>query len=139
MNDKIRVLIVEPNIEPYQLKVDNTLKSLQHIVGGYIEVLQLEPTVDIICNEEGKVYHLPLNRVTEFDVIAGTFLIAGHKNEDSISLSRKQIKKYKEVFKLAKHKKYIKCLIQNIRSNKFVNDIEKYGMKRAIIRKLKEG
>ena len=139
MNDRIRVLIVEPNIEPYQLKVDNTLKSLQHIVGGYIEVLQLEPNVDLICNEEGKMTTLPLNRVTEYDVIAGTFLVAGQKDEEVISLSRKQIKKYKKVFKLSKHKKYIRCLIQNIRSNKFVNDIDKYGMERAIIRKMKEG
>ena len=139
MNNKIRVLIVEPNIEPYQLKVDNTLKSLQHIVGGYIEVLQLEPTVDIICNDEGKIIPLPLNRFTELDVIAGTFLVAGHKNEETISLSRKQIKKYTEVFKLAKHKRYMRCLIQNIRDDKFLNDIKKYGMGRAIIKKLKEG
>ena len=91
--NKIRVLIVEPNKEPYQKKIEHTLKNLQNIVNGYIEILQLEHNVDIICNEEGKINGLPLNKVVDYDIIAGTFIIAGHKDSETISLSRKQIKK----------------------------------------------
>ena len=40
MSNKIRILIVEPNKEPYQKKIQNTLKDLQNIVNGYIEVTQ---------------------------------------------------------------------------------------------------
>ena len=88
---KIRVLIVEPNKEPYQAKIEHTLKNLQNVVDGYIEILELEHNVDLICNEEGKINNLLLNRVVDYDIIAGTFIIAGHKDSESISLSRKEI------------------------------------------------
>ena len=50
---KIRVLIVEPNKEPRQVRIEHTLKNLQKIVGGLIEFVELEHNVDLICNEEG--------------------------------------------------------------------------------------
>lgn len=138
MSNKIRILIVEPNKEPYQKKIQNTLKDLQNIVNGYIEVLQLEHNVDIICNEEGKINGLPLNKVVDYDIIAGTFIIAGHKDSETISLSRKQIKKYKEMFKLSKHNQYINYLFRHSRNEKFINDVNKLGILKAIERNIKK-
>ena len=51
--NKIRVLIVEANKEPYQIRIEHTLKNLQRIVGGYIEILQLDYNTDLVCNDEG--------------------------------------------------------------------------------------
>lgn len=79
--DKIRILVIEPYKEPYQLKVEHTLKNLQNIVGGLIEYIELEHNVDLICNEEGKILGLPLNRKVGYDVICGTFFIAGNTKE----------------------------------------------------------
>jgi len=138
LSNKIRILIVEPNKEPYQKKIQNTLKDLQNIVNGYIEVLQLEHNVDIICNEEGKINGLPLNKVVDYDIIAGTFIIAGHKDSETISLSRKQIKKYKEMFKLSKHNQYINYLFRHSRNEKFINDVNKLGILKAIERNIKK-
>ena len=59
---KIRVLIVEPNKEPYQKRINHTLEDMQNVVGGLIEFVELEHNVDLICNEEGKIYNLPMNR-----------------------------------------------------------------------------
>ena len=97
---KIRVLIVEPNEEPRQARIEHTLHDLQSIVGGLIEYVELEYNVDLICNEEGKLNNLELNRSITNDIIAGTFIVAGQHDGDTISLSRKQIKKYKKRFKL---------------------------------------
>lgn len=97
---KIRILIVEPNKEPRQVKVEHTVQNLQNIVGGLIEIVELEHNVDLICNEEGKLRSLELNRAITNDIIAGTFFIAGQHKGETISLSRKQIKKYKKRFKL---------------------------------------
>ena len=58
---KIRVLIVEPNKEPRQVRIEHTLKNLQKIVGGLIEFVELEHNVDLICNEEGKLLNLELD------------------------------------------------------------------------------
>lgn len=110
--EKIRVLIVEPNKEPYQARIKKGLEEKQKIVGGLIEFVELEHNVDLICNEEGKILNLEMNRVIENDIICGTFIIAGQHEGETISLSRKQIKKYKRVFKLGTDKAIIKFLEQ---------------------------
>ena len=73
--NKIRILVVAPNEEPHQLKILHTLKEMQKVVGGLIEYVELEHNVDLICNEEGKLLNLELNRLIGNDVIAGTFFI----------------------------------------------------------------
>lgn len=98
----INVLIVEPNELPYEKEIPNTLEAKQEIVGGYIECTSLldDDSVSIICNEEGKINGLPLNRCIGHDIIAGTFIIAGddYENGEFKSLTDEQIKKYKERF-----------------------------------------
>lgn len=130
--NKIRVLIVEPNKESYQIKIEHTLKNLQKIVGGYIEILQLDYNTDLVCNDEGKINRLPLNRFIDYDIIAGTFIIAGHKDSETISLSRKQIKKYKEIFRLDTHQKYMRHLFHNSRDEQFLKEVDKYGLLKTI-------
>ena len=59
----IAVLVVEPGKEPYVKEIDSGLESLQHEVGGYIEAIYpYEDPVALVCNEEGKLEDLPLNR-----------------------------------------------------------------------------
>ena len=123
---KIRILIVEPNKEPRQAKIEHTLHDLQSIVGGLIEYVELEYNVDLICNEEGKIDNLELNRFITNDIIAGTFIIVGQHDGETISLSRKQIKKYKKRFKLAYDKELI-----NLTKRTIVNssDLIQYGIR----------
>ena len=102
--NKIRILVVEPNKEPKQIKAEHTLENLQKLVGGLIEYVELDYNTDLICNEEGKLLGLELNRKLENDIVAGTFLIVGQHNGETISLSKKQIKKYREMFRLDNNK-----------------------------------
>lgn len=104
MSNKIRVIIVEPSTEPYTVKIKNTLEEKQNIVGGLIEFYELEHNVDLIYNEESKILNLDFNRIIKNDVVCGIFIIVGQKNGYSISLSRKQVQKYKKEFALKKHK-----------------------------------
>lgn len=99
--EKIRVLIVEPNKEPKQVKIEHNLRKLQEIVGGRIDIIELDYNTDIIINDDGKINGLTLNRVIPNDIIAGTFIVAGQHFGETISLSKKQIKKYKKRFKLS--------------------------------------
>lgn len=100
------VLVVEPGRVPYVKEIDSGLKSLQSEVGGWIEaVYPFEEEVALICNEEGKLCGLPLNRALRgdyggvYDIIAGTFLIVGLGEEDFCSLSDEYIKKFSDRFK----------------------------------------
>ena len=104
--DTLTVLVVEPEQPPYVKNIGDSLHSLQTEVGGSIEAIYpFDDPVAIICNEEGKLLGLPLNRALRdedhhvYDVVAGTFLIAGLGAEDFCSLNEKQIEKYSEHFK----------------------------------------
>lgn len=64
MSDKIKVVLAQPNKKAVVTEIENTLKSLQRIVGGYIEcIYPFDDNVGIICNEEGKLIGLEPNRV----------------------------------------------------------------------------
>lgn len=106
MADKtLTVLVVEPEKPPYVKPICDTLESLQAEVGGCIEAIYpFDDPVAIICNEEGKLLGLPLNRALRdqghhvYDVVAGTFLVAGLGAEDFCSLNKAQIEKYSQRF-----------------------------------------
>lgn len=81
--EKISVVFVEPNKYPKMIEIEDTLEAMQEIVGGYIEeYMPFEDEVAIVCNEEGKVNGLSLNRAVYgkdkeiLDIIAGKFFIA---------------------------------------------------------------
>ena len=53
-----------------------------------------------ICNDEGKLLSLPLNRALEdYDMIAGTFFICGVKGDAFVSLSDLLMIKYQKKFR----------------------------------------
>jgi len=104
--NKITVLIIEPEKVPYVKEISDDLESLQHEVGGYIQaVYPFDDPVAIICNEEGKLQGLPLNRAlydedgTLYDIIAGTFIVAGLTEDSFGSLTEAQIERYTKRFK----------------------------------------
>ena len=101
----MKVLIVEPEKAPYAAEIPTGLESLQKQVGGLIQALYLADAA-LICNDEGKLIGLPWNRPLFdeegklYDIIAGTFLVAGLKEDDFGSLTDAQIRKYTELFRV---------------------------------------
>ena len=81
---------------------------MQQTVGGDIEAYYpFEEQVCIVCNEEGKINGLPLNRAIRdadtgdiADIIAGTFFICDCSGESFGSLSLEQQKRYLEKYRL---------------------------------------
>lgn len=102
----MKILMIEPGKVPYEKEIEPGLDSLRDAVGGHIEVIYpFEDPVGIVCNEEGKLEGLPLNRALYdnegevYDVLAGNFLIVGLGEEDFASLPDDLLEKYKEHFK----------------------------------------
>ena len=99
INSKLKCLLVKPYELPEVIEIDNTLEAKQELVGGYIECVYLPNDNDVvlICNEEGKINGMKLNRDIGHDIIAGPFLIVGddYENGDFKSLTEDQILKYK--------------------------------------------
>lgn len=96
----MNVLLIEPGKAPREAEIGSGLKAMQEVVGGYIEaVYPYDDPVALVCNEEGKLDGLPLNRKLEdYDIIAGTFFICGLNEENFASLPLDLMEKYKEKF-----------------------------------------
>ena len=102
----MKVLMIEPGKAPYEAELDGSLESMQEAVGGGIEGYYpyAEP-VAIVCNDEGKINGLPLNRAIYnqdgemIEIMAGTFFIAGLGEESFADLPDYFMEQYKEQFK----------------------------------------
>ena len=104
--EKMTVLVVEPRKEPYVKEIDPGLHSLQAEVGGDIgAAYPFRDPVALVCNDEGKLIGLDLNRGLRdengelYDIMAGTFLVVGLGEEDFASLSPELAQKYMEHFR----------------------------------------
>lgn len=100
----MRVLIVPPKARPYAAEIESRLEPMQELVGGSIEMVDLDDNTSLVCNEEGKIQGLEGNRRIGRDIIAGTFFLCGFNEEgESVSLSDEQISKYYERFREPEH------------------------------------
>ena len=104
--EKMTVLVVEPRKEPYLKEIDPGLHSLQAEVGGDIAAsYPFSDPVGLVCNDEGKLIGLELNRGLRdeegnlYDIMAGTFLVMGLGEESFTSLTPELAQKYMEHFK----------------------------------------
>ena len=78
----MQVVVVEPKKKPMVQDISPDLESMQKIVGGSIQAIYpFDEPVALICNEEGKLLGLPLNRALRddednvYDIISGTFFV----------------------------------------------------------------
>ena len=104
--EKMTVLVVEPMKEPYVKEIAPGLHSLQAEVGGDIAATYpFSDPVGLVCNDEGKLIGLELNRGLRdehgeiYDIMAGTFLVVGLSEDSFTSLTPEQVQKYTEHFK----------------------------------------
>ena len=104
----MRIVIVEQGRKPYETELERDLESMQHCVGGTIEAVY-EPggrDAALICNDEGKLLGLPLNRALRdeegeiYNVIAGSFFVCGAPpdSESFASLTGEQVDYWMERF-----------------------------------------
>lgn len=106
MEEKIKVIKVEPKKEPEVVMLNNEYKDLSAAVGGLIQmVYPYSDKVGLMLNDEGKLLGMEPNRSLKdedgniYDVIAGTFYVVGLDEENFGSLSEELIEKYMKKFK----------------------------------------
>ena len=104
--DTMTVLVVEPLKEPYLKEISSGLSAMQEEVNGLIAAAYpFDDPVALICNDEGKLNGMELNRALRddrgqlYDIVAGPFLVAGLSEDNFASLSPELAQKYMEHFK----------------------------------------
>ena len=102
-----RVVLVEPMKAARITELELSLENMQKTVGGLIQaVYPWEDTAVLVCNDEGKLLGLPLNRALEdsegniYDIVAGTFFICGIDGDGNfVGLTDEQAALYSEKFR----------------------------------------
>lgn len=104
--DTMTVLVVEPLKEPYLKEISPGLSAMQQEVNGLIAAAYpFDDPVALICNDEGKINGMELNRSLRddrgqlYDIVAGPFLVAGLSEDNFDSLSPELAQKYMKHFK----------------------------------------
>ena len=94
----MKILLCEPGKYAREADIQGDLKTMQSIVGGTIEATYpWEAPVAVVCNDEGLLLGLPLNRkLTEDTIIAGTFFICGLGEENFADLSPEHLALFKK-------------------------------------------
>ena len=106
----MKVVLLEPDKFARTAEIGTKLEDLQKVVGGDIEAAYyFDEEVCLVCNEEGKVCGMPLNRSVYdknknlIDIIAGTAFICDCSGEFFGSLNEEQLKKYTKQFRNPEH------------------------------------
>ena len=101
----LTILVVEPGNPPYPRQIPDTLQAMQESVGGDIDATYpYEDPVALVCNSNGKFAGLQPNRLLRlengepYDVVCGTFFLAGLGEETFVSLTQEQLRKYGSLY-----------------------------------------
>lgn len=100
---KLRVIICEVDKAPRVEEINDDLKTMQEIVGGYIEVARTGNLI-MVCDEDGKLKGLPMNRPLFnmrdeiYDVVCGDCFLVGDDGEDFRSLTDDEIKEWMHTY-----------------------------------------
>ena len=102
---KIKVLLVMPGKKVQIVKIPANMKYIKSFIGENLFEIKLNENTTIIANKNAT--HDEFNRILGRNIILGTFFIISVKNGRRISMKRKDIIKYTNMFKLRKHQKKI--------------------------------
>ncbi len=104
--EKIKVLLLEPDKVATVTEIGTSLEDMQKVVGGFIETAYFfDDPVVLVVNDEGKINGMPLNRGIYdknrklVDIIAGPAFLCGDTGESFTSLTDDQIQKYSQLLK----------------------------------------
>ena len=81
----------------YMGQIENTLKAHQAYVGGMIQAVHLTKKIIVICNDEGKLQQLPLNRAVlgdssqVIDYFVGNILCVRHNIDEFANIEPEDI------------------------------------------------
>lgn len=102
---RIKVLLVMPGKEVQLVKIPANTKFIKSFIGNDLFKIKLNENTMIYANKNASQDEF--NRILGGNILLGTFLIVSIKNSRRVSMKKKDIRKYTNMFKLRKHQKKI--------------------------------
>lgn len=104
---KIKSLLVMPGKEVQIVKIPASIKYIKAFIGEELYKVKLNENTLLIANKNAKIDEF--NRILGTNILLGTFLIVSIKNNRRISMKKKDIRKFTNMFKLRKHQKKVEA------------------------------
>ena len=105
----MRILRIDPGKSPEIQDIDDSLESMQSVVGGMIQaVYPFDDSVALVVNEEGKLLGLEANRALReaqtgipYDIVFGTMFLCGAPADSDCftDLTEEQLSRYQEYYR----------------------------------------
>lgn len=102
---KIKVLLVMPGEEVKIIRIPANNKFIKSFIGENLFEKKLDDNNILIGNSNARIEEF--NRLLKNDIILGKFIIVSIKKNRRVSMKKKDIRKYKNIFKLRKHQNKI--------------------------------
>lgn len=102
---KIKCLLIKPGEKVKVERIPANIKFVKSLIGNRLIRIKLEENAIILANKDAS--KVDFNRILGDKIINGAFLVVGIKDSRRVSLKKKQIRKYSNLFKLEKHEKRI--------------------------------
>ena len=102
---KIKVLLVMPGKEVQVVKIPASIKYIKAFIGEELYRIKLNDNTVLIADKNAKPDEF--NRILGENIILGTFFIISIKNNRRVSMKKKDIRKFCNMFKLRKHQKKV--------------------------------
>lgn len=116
---KIKSLLVMPGKEAQVVKIPASLKFIKALIGENLFKVRLDSNNILIANNDANVEEF--NRLFKNNIILGTFLIISIKRNRRVSMKKKNIRKFTNMFKLRKHQGKIDMYKEEYLENYYVN------------------
>lgn len=129
---KIKVLLVMPEREVQKVKIPRSTKFIKALIGNELLKIRLDEKTVLIANKNANLTEF--NRIVGGNVILGTFIVVSTKNRRRVSMTKKEIRKYTNMFKLKKHKRKID-IYKNEYLEKYYTNQRKLKQKNAEVNK----
>jgi hypothetical protein len=94
-----------PGKEVQTMKIPVSIKFIKSFIGEKLYKIKLDDNTMLIANQEANIEEY--NRIYKDKIVLGTFLIVATKKKRIVSMKKRAIQKYLNMFKLRKHLKKV--------------------------------
>ena len=130
---KIKVLLVMPGKEVQIIKIPASMKFIKSFIGEELYRIKLNENNVLIANYNANINEF--NRIVKGNIILGTFIIVSIKNNCRVSMKKKDIRKFTNMFKLKKHQKKVEIFKEEYLEEYYSNQ---KIMKQKMLKKIEE-
>lgn len=102
---KIKSLLVLPGKEVQKVKIPASIKFIKSLLGENLQKIRVDSNTIIYISQNAD--HTEYNRIFDGCILIGTFLIVSLKNNKRVSMKKRDIRKYSNMFKLSRHEKKV--------------------------------